>query len=356
MADEPEVEEAPEAAPSGPLSPSDFRPSPSGGEAQEPAAAAPEAPAAAEPATIRSLVKSLGYEFGPDVADDYQALVNLTNRARQAEQLEAQARQADVYRQLGQQLAPRAQELGKFFQDQQKPQGPKAYEPPEFDERWSGLVDRDQNTGLYVGKPGTPPELVNKVNAWADWQQKFQRDPIAVIRPLLEEQRTATLEAMRQELRQTMEAQQREAQVMQIARRNADWAYAKDAAGNWMPDPLTGGPSLTPLGRQYIGLVQSLAQRGVQDPAHRDELARALLAAQAPPQATEAQNRALPAGRRQINPLQALGAQARRETPGATEPDVEGLSLAEVMRREFEQAGVTDRDFKGDHAFSGGGG
>jgi hypothetical protein len=36
----------------------------------------------------------------------------------------------------------------------QQPQERPACQPPEIDERWFSLVERDTSTGVYVSKPG----------------------------------------------------------------------------------------------------------------------------------------------------------------------------------------------------------
>jgi hypothetical protein len=319
---------------------------PQGGE-QEPA-----------PLTIRGLVESLGYNFGGQTPpDDYTALAHLVHQATEARRLSESQRQTDVYTQLGQRLAPKAQEIQGFLQ-QPKPVERKPYEPPQFDPRWAELVTRDQATGLYVAKQGVPASIADAANRWADWQSSFVADPAKVIQPLVEERASAIAEA---KVKEAMDAYRREQDVFTLARQNADWFYSKDANGQFLLDPLTGQHQITQAGNQYLGLVRTLGEYGISNPLYRDQVARALLAAQVAPQtptptataAATRQGQALARGRPQRNVLQSLGSEERRGTRGATEPDANGHSVRESLEKAFKEQGITDETFAGSDAFSG---
>ena len=319
----------------------------------------PQQPQEAQPLTIRDLATSLGYSFGQQAPqDDYTALAHLISQAREAEQLRQQMRQQDVYRQLGQQLAPKAQQLGQFLQQQEQPKA-KPYLPPAFDKRWAELVERNPQTGLFVSKPNVPPSVAEAANAWADWQGKFLENPVEVLQPFVEERAT---EIARQVIQQELGQFQQQQTIYNLARANADWAYQRDAQGNVAIDPLTGQWQLSPAGTQYVSLVKSLGEMGVADPVNRDRLARTIIASQLqaqqqapqPPAAQQRQEQAMRGRQPNRNPLQALGAQERQEHPYATEPDKKSLSMRERLTRAFDEEGITSKDLQAADAFYGG--
>lgn len=308
-------------------------------------------PAEVQTLTVRDIATQLGYAVPTNVSDDYSALAHLVSQAREAQQLRAAQQQQDVYRQLGQLVAPHADRLQGFLQPQTAPAGPKSWEPPPFDQRWIPLVDRDQATGMYVGKPGTPMEVVQAVNTWADWQDKFRMNPASMIQPMLLDMRTQIQEEYRRELQASQVQAQTRSAVQQIVANNSAWFYAQDSAGGYVRDPITGQPQSTPLGAQYIATLRQLEQRGVTDPVAKDEIARAILATQIA-QATAATSQTQTTAARQQqasrgrmgnrNPLQALTADQGSQTPGYTPPDQGGLSLSDRLRLQFRQNGVTD--------------
>jgi hypothetical protein len=345
--------------PAGELSVADFETGgePAGGQPPPSEQAVASPPAETQPLTIRDAAQQLGFSFGPQAPqDDYTALAQLVNQARQAQQLSEQLRQADVYRQLGQHLAPKAQQLGQFLQQQEAPK-PRPYEPPPFDKRWAELVERDPRTGVFVSKPNVPPAVAEAANAWADWQSRFMENPAEVLRPLIEDRAG---EIARQVIHQEMGQYQQQQTIFRLAQANADWAYTKDAQGRFVTDPATGQWQLTPAGSHYVALVRDLAQMGVADPVHRDQLARQLvsqqLAAQppaAPSEAPKRQEQALGKGRPNRNPLQALSSLEREQNPLADEPDRKTLSMRDRLSRAFEEENITDKDFQAANAFYG---
>ena len=343
------------------LTEADFR----GGGVDPPAETA-ATPAQAEPSppTIRDLVTNLGYQFGDtSPQDDYTALVQLAREAQEARQLREQLRQQDVYRDLGRQLAPKADQLQQFFQQAEKPAGPKPYEPPPFDKRWASLVDKDEATGLYVAKQGVPREIADKVNAYAQWTADFMENPSKVIKAVVEDQNSTFDQRVSQAVQSALAQYQQQQQLMEISRLNAGWFYQKAQDGS-VAVSLNGQPQISPLGNQYLGLVRWAAEKGISNPIDRDQLARAVLAQQinaGQPQqadpnavASQRQARAVPNGRGNRNPLQALSGVARDSNPAATNPDGQGRSLMDQLAAAMEEEGITDRVFKQEGAFYGG--
>lgn len=307
-------------------------------------AGSPAAAAESEWESVRDAAAGLGYQFGQDVKDDRAALLHLVRQA-------TLSRQSDYYAQLGRQLAPHADAIQGYLRQQQAPVqedvSPRPWEAPEFDERWAALVERDPGTGLYVGRPGTPPGIVDKVNAFAEWQGKWQRDPVGVIRGAWQEDMKRQVA---EQFKEQFAAAQRESQINQIVQANAPWLYQVGADGNRLTDPVTGQAMYTAVGAQYLQQLQALKSAGITDPATQDRLAQQLVQGQYAVQQLQAQQKAgspqtqQAQARPNTNPLQALGAAERRRTAGATEPVAAGYSLTDMLRTALEADGVSDSD------------
>ena len=262
--------------------------------------------------------------------------------------------QENVYAQLGKQLAPRSGAIQQFLSQQTQPQ-PAApprqpWEAPEFDERWAGLVDQDQATGLYTSKPGVPHEIASKVNAFVEWKKGYDRNPAGVINGMVEARAKAI---SRETFKEQFAAQAREQQISSIVQGNAHWMYQVDPSGQPTRD-FRGQFIATPVGAAYMQQLQAVQRMGVTDPRQQDELAKNLvrgqyaLAAQQQAWAAQQQagNPAVAAAAHQpnVNPLQAAPPSTRRANPAATEPDQTGLSLSERLRAALAADGVTDTD------------
>lgn len=298
--------------------------------------------------SIRDAATALGYQFAPNVADDRAALVHLIQQANGN-------RQADYYAQLGRQLAPQAPAIQQYLQAQHAPAAPTAppaWEAPEFDERWAGLVDRDPTTGIYVAKQGVPHEIATKVNKYVEWKANYDRNPAAVINGMVQ----AQARAIAKETFDTQFAQQqRQSTVNQIAQDNSAWFYQQDANGQRAINPVTNQYIPSPVGARYLHHLGQVQQMGVTDPRQQDALAKNLvrgevaMQAQATAYAATQQaanpqtNQAIT--RPNVNPLQAQPPTQRRQNPSATEPSATGMSLQEMLRADLAAEGVTDADF-----------
>lgn len=298
-------------------------------------------PDAAQWQSIREAAAAQGYQFDATVTDDRGALNHLLRQAQAN-------RQADVYAQLGRQLAPNAGRIGEFLRQPTTPATPtrQPWEAPEFDERWAGLVDRDPSTGLYVGKQGVPSEIVSKVNAYAEWKTAYDRDPAKMINGMVE---AKAKQIASTEFREQFAAQAREQSIESIVQQNAPWLYARDAAGQPVRN-YEGQRVPSPIGASYIKHLSDVQRMGVTDPRQQDALAKRLAKADyeqnyyATRSAAAAVNPAAVA-RPNVNPLQAQTPIERRNNPAATEPTGTGLSMSEMLRQGFASEGVTDSDF-----------
>lgn len=296
--------------------------------------------------SIREAARAYGYDLS-QYQDDSAALAHLVQAAQRS-------RQADYYAQLGRQLAPHAQGIGQYLQQQRTPapatEERPAWQPPEMDDRWLALVERDPSTGVYIAKPGVNPVVADKVNAYSEWMATFAKNPTAVFEQYAQK---SLPELVQKQVAQMMGQWQRNQTVDQIMSSNDPWLYARDASGRTQSG-MDGRPMLSPMGTRYMQHVQTLAQSGMTDPRMQDTVARRLLmgemamaqGAVAPPAnpAMAQQAASMP----NVNALQGRPALERANTPGATDPNGAGLSLADMLRREFEANGVSDTDFRMD--------
>lgn len=298
--------------------------------------------------SIRDAAGQFGYQFGQDVTDDRGALLHLIRQAQRTQE-------SDYYAQLGRQIAPHASLVQQALQQRQAAQAQpqrNEWEPPEFDERWLALVDRDQATGVFLAKPGVAPEVAQKVNEYAEWKARFDRNPAAVLDKLVE-QRAQSI--ARQTVQEQMGQYQAQNVIQQIAAENADWLYQKDEAGRLVVGA-NGRYVPSPSGARYLDHLRNLGRAGIKDPRTQDYIAKQILAGEhamaqlaskggaAQPGAAQVQA-GLAAARPNTNALQAQPIQQRRANPVATEPSSAGKSLAEMLRDELAAGGVSDIDF-----------
>lgn len=266
--------------------------------------------------------------------------------------------QQNVYEQLGQQLAPRAQEIQTYLNQQQQlaaqPKGPQPWEAPEFNPVWGQMVEQVPGTEFYVGKPGTPPAITEAVNKYAQFQKKLAQNPVAPTQAYVEQ---TVPQMVQQAVQQHMQTFQRQQEVQGIIARNSEWMYQTDQSGRQVMG-LNGRPAVTPQGQRYASHVQNLESQGMRNPSQIDQIARQLVMGelhsaqlaqhQAGNPAPAQRQAAVASGRAQANVLQSLipPGQANQAAPGTTQPNTEGLSLHELLLRNLTAAGFTDADFQ----------
>lgn len=299
--------------------------------------------------SVVDVARNLGYDFGGrEYRDDREFLRDVLTQA-------TSNRQADYYAQLGRQLAPQYQQIQGYLQQQQaqaqQPQARQPWEAPEFNEQWLGLVDRDPNTGVFLAKPGVNPVIADKVNEFAKWRDNFTSNPIGAIRPFVEQNLPNLVQ---QQVQQQLAAYQTQQEVQGIIHQNSEWMYQHDANGQQVIG-VGGRPVATPNGARYMQLVGELERSGMSSPSQIDRYAKQILMGelarnqvqQGQPAAPDAQaQNALASSRSQRNVLQALGAGQRQQTPGATEPEQQGLALRDRIRLAFDGAGYSEADFQ----------
>lgn len=293
---------------------------------------------------VREAARARGFEFDGSVTDDASALDYLMRQAQAN-------RQADYYAQLGRQLAPQAPAIQQYLQQQRAPQQPErpAWQAPEFDQRWAQLVEPSAVPGVYVGKPGTPQGIVDKVNEYAAWKAKFDQNPGEMINQAAE---ARAKEIARSEFKSQFQQYQQQTAIQQIMQQNAQFLYQVDQSGQVARD-FQGRPMLSPVGTRYMHHLQVAQQYGILNPVHQDQFAKNAvrgeyaMAAQAQaaaagaknPQAQQAQHRP------NINPSGAAPSLQRSQNPQAhNEPDESGIPLRERLMRALRENGVSDAD------------
>jgi hypothetical protein len=302
--------------------------------------------------SVVDVARSLGYDFGgQQFSDDRQFVLHLLNTA-------TNRRQEDYYAQLGRQLAPHHQGIQSYLQQQQGQQASRPqqqqrpeWEPPEFDPSWMQLVERDAQSGVFLARPGVDPSIATAVNQYDRWHQKYGHNPVAAMQPYIEQSLPAIVQ---QQVQAQLQQYRQQQEVDSIVARNSEWMYQRDQQGRTMIG-VGGRPLPTPQGARYGQIVQELEQNGMRSPAAVDRIARQVLAGEMAQQQSAAgqplptqqqQQNALASSRSQRNVLQSLTPQQRQQTPAATEPNTEGMSLNEMLRNALDSAGFTDADFQ----------
>ncbi len=217
---------------------------PAGGGA--PAPAGVPAPAAPQPTAeqwqgIRDYAKQAGIELPWE--DDHQALGNLLQTWQKAQQ-------PNFYTQLGQRLAPQAEKIQQWLAQQQAPQAspPPAWQAPPFKREWLNLVETDPETGQLRAKPGYDPGIVDKVQAYAEWRDKFLAEPEAMLGPMVEQRAQAIVDAR-------LAGYQEQTTASQLVAREATWMFQGGQVG---------GP-LTAAGQMYSREADRYYRGGLRD-------------------------------------------------------------------------------------------
>lgn len=306
-------------------------------------------PAANDWQSLTEAARLQGYQVPAGMTDDRAFLTHLLQQSRVAQQ-------QNFYAQLGQQMAPKAQQIQQYLQTQQQPAAPtqrNPWEPPPFDKRWMSVVEQDPASGLFYAKPGVDPSIPAAVNEYAKWKQTFDDDPQAAMKPYIEAEAkkiaTSTFQTQMQEF-------QKQQAIQGIVNQNQQWLYQRDAGGN-VQYGYDGKPLNSPVGTLYLQELQRVSSYGIKDPARQDEMAKDLvrgrIAAYNAQQAAAGQQPVNPQAVGQVNrnQQQALPPSQRARTPGATDPADEGLTLSQQIMRDMRAEGVTDADISSSVGF-----
>lgn len=295
----------------------------------ETTAAAPE-PDGGGWQSVRDYARAQGVEL--PYQDDAAALNDLI-RARQ------QLQQRDYFSEVGQRFAPHASQLQEYLrtrQQQASQDAPQPWAAPKFDKTWLAMVERDENTGGLRAKPGYDPAIAEKVQAYADWRDKFLDNPEQVVAPLIEQRAQQLIEAKFAEHAQQSLADD-------LVRQNAGWMFAADATTGQPSYDRQGRRQLSPAGVVYARAAKDLWDSGVKDVRQVDAYAR-----------TAAENAALRGHLQQLRPAAREPSQAPAQQQSAASvggglgrpepalpripPSQKGLSLREMLQQNLRGA------------------
>jgi hypothetical protein len=177
--------------------------------------------------------------------DDVQALQNLISAYRQQGQ-------RNFYADLGRQIAPHADQVRAYLLQQQQmaqqAQPTRPWAAPAFKREWLAQVETDPETGQLRAKPGYDPSLPEKVQAYADWRDKFLQAPDEVLKPWV------AAEAQ-QIVQQQMATYQEQAQAQQLVQAEAQWMFQGGRVG----------APLTAAGQMYGRAADQFFRAGLRD-------------------------------------------------------------------------------------------
>jgi hypothetical protein len=256
------------------------------------------------------------------------------HQQQQEEQRAYQARVQEVQRMQQEQAALEQQYAARFEQ----------YKAPEWKKEWAEFLTRDES-GALVAKPGAPPDVLQKYNAYVGWRtqtaEKVLHDPEGFMGPILEKK---FKEFFQQETRQREHVQHSQYLAAPTGP-YAQYLFQSDAQGQIVYDQLTGRAVPSPMYGAILQEVNVLAKAGVQDPNLVMQLAintienrwwRSQQGQQQQPQ--QQRQPALP------RPKPSLATQAaaayRGNASPAAEPETLGKSLADQLAEAMRNSNV----------------
>lgn len=254
------------------------------------------------------------------------------------------SRERNYYADLGRQMAPYADQIQAWIQQNQGVQAQPQVDPyaaPEWNDQWALMVERDSSTGLIRSKPGYDPRIGEKAQAYVDWQSRWTNDP--KFRDAYVEHRAES--RARQLIDERFASHAESVQAQGIVSQNAAWIFQTHPDGS----PVLGQDGmkvLSPAGHIYAQAVNQIWNSGVRNVDQCNALARAyvenavmrqqFLAYQQAPaaQAQQAQGQVTPS----------VGGTATRPavSPKAGRVRKEGMSLREMLNSTMN--GFRDED------------
>lgn len=312
-------------------------------------------PPTPQTAGIREALAKFGVQLPYE--NDEAALHGLANAWQTSQQ-------RNYLSELGSQVAPVQHEFQQWQAERQRQQqaqqaqtqkGP--WNPPQFDDRHWNLVEQDPQTGQLRSKAGYDPRIGQQAQSHVDYINASEKhrlaDPIEwgkrMFAPMFEEMASKLIGGQIGEYKETVQANN-------IISQNNHWLYSHDQGGRVSVNPQTGRPQLSPSGtRYYQYLEHAINELGIKDIGKQHKFAMDYLerdALRAGRQQQQAQQQApqVPGGafqQGQVNQLQAT--QAPGQVPA--QPTIEqnrGLSLAQMLKADFHQAGLTNENMNND--------
>lgn len=240
------------------------------------ASGTPAAPAA--PTWLSSL-REQGFDFKGDSEAD--AIKHLVDLRKQHQQLAPYAPYVGSYVQniqdFNRYLSQKGQQPAQV-QPTNEPWHKKYWNPPEFNQNWQSMLDRDPATGQIVAKPGTPPDVVLKYQAYQQYVQeqmgRMTQNPAEYFAPMIRE---LAAEEARKHIQGSMQQQQSQQVTEQFTNANQGYLYEFDANGQVKMQPYFDQQSgqmkqarvFSPLGQRFMQYAKQqadyYAQHGIRD-------------------------------------------------------------------------------------------
>jgi hypothetical protein len=299
---------------------------------------------------LRSTAKSMGVDLPQDDQAALHALVSAYQNAGRR----------DYYTELGAAIAPQYGQFQAWQQQQeavraaqQRPEQASPWSPPAFDQNWLRVVEEDPQTGRFRSKQGYDPRIGEACQAYADYigseQRSLWENPPAWIARMIG---PTVQEMIHQGIQGSFQGYQEQVQANSIIQRNMGWLYNKDQNGNVLLSQQTGRPQLSPHGTRYYQYVEQAANWGVTDINQQHDYAmgmveRDALRGQYMSSQTQAQIPASASYASNVNSPQTMVPPSRQNVQPSSQSHT-GLSLAEMLRQDFKNEGITDQQIRAD--------
>jgi hypothetical protein len=169
-----------------------------------------------------------------------------------------------------------AQYIGQPQPGQQRP----AWAPPvDFNPRWvEDLYVEDPRTGGLTVRPGADPLELARSQQWMTWFQNFERtwkaNPYEAIKPGLQDWVRQTVEST---LNEQIGRRRDNQAIDDFVAHHGVWVFQSDPYGRPLVNTQNGQRVLSPVGQQFVGLLQQAEQAGIRSSAEQLRYAQALL-------------------------------------------------------------------------------
>lgn len=297
-------------------------------------------------------------QFGLDLSsfeDDESAFRHLSDRISQADSLQGQLDQSQQLVQYGQEYLRHAADFQKWQQEQEaarQQEAPDPYAPPEYDPAWVGMVHYDDN-GVLVPNParGGTPEIVSKLQAHLQWRQNFAADPFKYLESFVDRRAE---ERARELVQSEISKVNTNFHTQSFISNNRDWLFARDQSG--APVMEGGKMKLSEEGAKFSEFLGLAAQRENLSEEDQQWAAMQMLDLWRASRATAGQGgqgdgKSAADKSKEDFLTSAAGyqeqpsASTRRTGKVKEPPQNENQSLADMLRADFAEAGLTDADF-----------
>jgi hypothetical protein len=307
---------------------------------------APETP---EPefVSVRDVATQYGYS-ADGYEDDESFLKDLTDRAKKSSEYEQQIQQWKPFVDYAQQALYRQNEQSPAAKQSPEPEKPTFWNPPvQWNPSWLSTVRVDPDTGDITSKnPEDARDFQRYLSFRNQEQEKFWQGPHQYLEPYIQHREQGLLQQVQSLIEERLQAQVFTQDARQFAQQNAEWLYAKDAQGQIQFE--AGRPKVSEEGAKFQGYIQEAHKMGLNYEAQKNYALRMLHADRV------LSGTADPDTKRQANNRK-IQMNAANFQPNSAPPEVipsegnQGMTLAQMLKAELQNAGVTDQVFASAH-------